>query len=231
MPSWGSAASLTLRNARIGALQDGLEDGKDGWPPKLDLQGCQIGQLGGIRGEGEDANMLRRPVKWWIEWLRRGTAQEYSPQPYQMLARLFREAGYPGKANDILFAARCRERDEADGLLHRIWLWFLCGSIGFGIGRYFARNVAIWFASFTTAGTAVLDFPTTKSLPTEDPLWKVAASLDRLIPFVEMVPRLSFTLNNALHDWQTIYFAAHSLCGWVLAALVVAGLAGLTQKS
>ena len=231
VPVWESKSSLILRNARIGALQDRLEDGKDGWPPKLDLHGCQIGQLGGIRGEGEAANMLRRPVKWWIEWLRRGTAEEYSPQPYRMLAKLFREAGYPSKANAILYAARCRERDEAENLQHRIWLWFLWGSIGFGIGRYFARNVAGWLAALTTVGTAALDFPTNAPLPTEDYLWKIAASLDRLIPFVEMVPRLNLILYDSLSTGQTVYFAIHSLFGWVLAALVVAGLAGLTQKA
>lgn len=231
MPTWGNNSSLKLRNAVIGALQDRLEGDKDGWPKTLDLHGCQIGQLGGNRGDGDAANMLGRKVKWWLKWLRRGTAGEYSPQPYHMLAKLFREAGYPSKANAILFAARCRERNKPEGFFQGVWLWFLWASIGFGIGRYFLRHVGFWLIGWTGYGAYRLSQVEAAEIAEKSLYWKAAASLDRLIPFVEMIPQLSQTLSKHLTETQQLYFATHSLFGWVLAALVVAGLAGLTQRA
>ena len=230
-PRWGGKSALYLRNAQIGALQDRIEEGMDAWPKTLDLHGCQIGQLGGMEGKGKAANMLRRPVRWWNDWLRRGTAEEYSPQPYQMLAKLFREAGYPTKANAILFAARCRERNRPEGFFQGIWLWLLWASIGFGIGRYFLRHVAFWLIVWTGYGTYRFSQVEVEEIAKKSLCWKAAASLDRLIPFVEMIPQLSQTLTKHLTETQQLYFAIHSLFGWVLAALVVAGLAGLTQKA
>ncbi len=74
----------------------------------------------------------------------------FSPQPYEYLAGLFREAGEPEKANAILYAARERRRGEAWSKVddygqarERNWLRWLGMSmlkwtIGYGFGgRYF----------------------------------------------------------------------------------------------
>ncbi len=146
VPRWGERAGLILCNARLGALQDAHGDGMDAWPKTLDLSGCRIEILGGYRGDDDASDVLARPASYWVDWLARGTKERFSPQPYQMIARLLQEAGYPAKANSVLYAARKRERDAPRGALHRIWLWVLWATIGFGIGRYLRprRAVGLW---------------------------------------------------------------------------------------
>tara|TARA_R110000868_G_C10667968_1_gene746350 strand:+ start:63 stop:722 length:660 start_codon:yes stop_codon:yes gene_type:complete len=219
--------------------------------------------LGGYRGDDDASDVLARPGSYWVEWLARGTKERFSPQPYQMIARLLREAGYPTKANAVLYAARKRERGSFLGLInaakiqivllkkflsiqefanksgttepqafwHPIYLWTLYLPIGFGIGRYFLRHVAGWLLFWTGLGTLMLQYCGNDQLTEKSIWWKIAASLDRLIPFAELIPRLSQTLKDSLTDGQQLYFAGHSLVGWVLAAMVVAGLAGLTQRA
>ena len=55
--------------------------------------------------------MMSRPVSWYVDWL--GRDASFSPQPYRQLAGVFREAGADDKANEILYALREREREEA----------------------------------------------------------------------------------------------------------------------
>ena len=52
--------------------------------------------------------MMARPVKSYLQWLDRDPSA--SPQRYEQLARFFRQAGDPRKANDILYEARERRR-------------------------------------------------------------------------------------------------------------------------
>jgi hypothetical protein len=55
--------------------------------------------------------MPPRDIDWYIDWLARD--HSYSPQPYEQLAAVFRAAGEPAKADDILYESRERARKEA----------------------------------------------------------------------------------------------------------------------
>jgi hypothetical protein len=147
-PTWGDGARFVLRNAHIGALDDGGAATENPWPErcKLELDGFSYGWL-----------MLPRTVHWYIDqWLARDTS--YTPQPYQHLAGVLRALGDPSGANDVLYAARERERSEAwkARAWHR-WLGLLLlrGTIGYGLGwRYFL--VLIWIGLFTLGGAVML---------------------------------------------------------------------------
>ena len=96
-------------------------------------------------------------MRWYIDdWLARDTS--YTPQPYQQLAGVLRAHGNPSGANDVLFAARERERSEA--WKARAWprwlgLSLLRWTIGYGLGwRYFL--VLIRILLFTLGGAVIL---------------------------------------------------------------------------
>ena len=63
-------------------------------------------------------------------------------------------------------------------------------------------------------------------------VWRFWASLDHLLPIVELNKDFADFLDDTpgrLTTGQLTYFAFHALVGYVLAGFVVAGLTGLTQ--
>ena len=76
----------------------------------------------------------------------RGSAardQPYTPQPYAQASNVLREMGQPEMANDVIYAGRERERNEAwqrGDNLRCSGLSLLNWTIGYGVGhRYFRR--------------------------------------------------------------------------------------------
>jgi hypothetical protein len=124
---------FNLRNAHAGALQDrrdritdpesGRHRWEDAWPDELQLDGFTYDRLGGFAstaangtgGVNADVEMLARDIRWYIAWLARDPS--YTPQPYEQLAAVFRAAGEPAKADDILYESRERARKEGGGLV------------------------------------------------------------------------------------------------------------------
>jgi hypothetical protein len=247
---WEQAALLVLRNTHAGALQDWWQDSSDNsWPKVLELEGFTFDRLGGLYGEGKAADMMVRPSECYVEWL--GKDSRFSPQPYEHLASWFRRAGEPGKANDILYAARERRRRLALSavddhghpkdreVLKGVGLWMLRSTIGYGLGNGYFR-VLRWVGGLTLLGMFVLI--AAGQLWCSPARWPPLffASLDQLLPII--------TLNKA-HDalifgdssanppvkpqpcWIQYYFYVHMIVGWVLGSFIVAGLAGLTQRN
>jgi hypothetical protein len=227
-PRWWPDAELNLRNASIGAFQDLAAS----WPPQLGLQGLTYTHLGAFQNFGR-------------EWL--GKDPNFSRQPYQQLATVFRAAGDPDRADAVLYAARDRElarnwREEGgcryglDLLLLKGSCWNALGltllkvTIGYGLGSGYFLAVA-WVALFTAIGVGVLWF--SSAARAKGPLWCVGASLDHLLPIVELNKEFTDFFDDPkrerLSSRQLAYFAVQALIGYVLASFVVAGLAGLTQ--
>ena len=143
-PRWSEQGRLTLRNARVGALND-TEDAWDIQPGRLDLVGFTYDRLGGL-GATKDSAMSARSTDWLRDWLAKqdGFYTSYNPQPFEQLAKVLRESGYPGKADTILFAARNHQRDSpATPGLTKVKLWVLWGLIGYGYHYYL---LFLWLA-------------------------------------------------------------------------------------
>ena len=85
-PRWTETSRLTLRNARVGALNDT----KDAWPGRLDLTGFTYARLGGVLST-EDSAMSARSNEWLLNWLAKQVGYEstYNPQPFEQLASAF----------------------------------------------------------------------------------------------------------------------------------------------
>jgi hypothetical protein len=225
---------LKLRNVRVGTLQDS----PDVWSAlqAIDLGGFSYGQLGGF-GATDSDDAWHRSVNEWKAWLARdgGSDRRYSAGPYAQLASVLTAAGRRDHANAILFAGRERERAEARRQ-HRwrrwLWLTFLWGVIGYGIGLYTFR-VLIWIALSVAVGTATLWFfaPIAQA---NGFWWCVGASLDRLLPAVIQLNKEFADFFNdpaSLRGCVKSFFVILRIWGWVLGSFLLAGLAGLTQRS
>jgi hypothetical protein len=102
--NWGVGAHLSLTNASVHTLQDGLcrdnesDCAEDSWPEHLELTGFTYEQLESF-DYGKETDMAARPADWWLEWLKRQA--KYSPLPYETLAGTLLRLGQKEKAKDI----------------------------------------------------------------------------------------------------------------------------------
>lgn len=229
---WVKPSKMVLRNTTVDAIQDADIETKP-WPEHLELKGFTYRRLGGFGAEGS-ADFANRDYKWFINWLE--SDETFSPQPYEQLANILHESGFPSKANAIRFAARKRSRtaawerrkDKPREWLRFIGLSFLQYTIGYGLGaRYF--RVLLWFGGFTLIGFVVLLASINNSnCGLFDMVW---ASFDQVLPIVKLNADYErFILDNC-GRWTIAYFYVQKLIGYVLGGFLGAGLAGLTQKS
>ena len=229
---------LILRNLHVGAFQDD----PDAWPPCLDLEGFRYDRLGGMAGVSKAANtgradMRARTADEWAAWLERDPV--FSTQPYSQLSSVLAAAGNREAAEEIQFAGRERERGET--WKHSCWSWtwlsFLSKVAGYGIGLYTFRALW-WVLGLTVVGAVVLWF--SPNARRQGLLWRLGASLHRLLPVVDLSKEFKDFFDNLepdnpegprnLNRWQTAYFAGHAIAGWVLGVFLLAAMGGLTQK-
>ncbi|MDJ0583140.1 hypothetical protein [Crocosphaera sp.] len=117
---------LDLSFAKI----DILEDDPDSWPEQNNLF------LEGLVYETINNNVLSKSNsgKSRLEWIRRqNLSQDFSPQPYEQLAKVLLLSGYKNKAVDILIAKQNDLRKYGDySHLRRLWLRILNRTIAHG---------------------------------------------------------------------------------------------------
>jgi hypothetical protein len=245
------ARRLNLGNAYAGALRVARNGRQSAWPSELELGGFTYDRLDELKPASNAAaasgDMLDRDVNWYIDektgWLSRD--RTFSPQPYVHLADVFRRAGEPEKANQVLYAGRERERQEATGWLQWMWLTVLKWTIGYGVGLGYFLSV-IWILLLTTLGAGIIAYGRSRGLiragelgdiqstargQAGDMLNRLAAnmaySLDELLPIITLDPAHD---KAKLKGSVKYYFMLHRLLGFLLGTFILAGLAGLTQK-
>jgi hypothetical protein len=213
-PKFGNQSFLSLHNTQVGTLQDG---GENSWPSKLDLAGFTY-RLSKEIG--------KREKEWFIDWLAK---TDYLSQPYHQLATTFITTGNSGKANDILYAGKNRERSLAWQSNH--WgkwlrLSLLNWTIGYGLGGRYFRSL-LWVFVLAMTGVYVLYTVSPNEITLIPSFWdKLGFSIDKLLPIIELDDRYKLSF----HGWQLYYFYLHELMGFLLGSFVVAGLSGITKK-
>jgi hypothetical protein len=225
---WIGPGEIILRNVQAGALEDDAAS----WPIIIDLRGFSYKKLGGAqRCAGSDPYL--RSSSLFVDWLSRSPG--LSRQPYQQLASIIRDAGYRETAEDILYALRERDRVAAGvrgEWIHWAGMTVLKLTIGYGIGDRLFRALW-WVLGLTAIGIVILMFSPQareKGLP-----WCSAASLDQLLPIVNLNPEFDNffddPLRERLNGLQLAYFVLHALAGYLLGIFVAAAISGLTQAS
>jgi uncharacterized protein YjbI with pentapeptide repeats len=218
--------SLSLRNTRI----TNLMDTKDAWPAKgeLHLGGFRFTHLGGFE-RGTESEMRSRGMDWWDNWVQ--LDPNYSPTPYEQLAAALLTAGDREGADEIRFLARVQQRK------HENWgAWIFSGFLqygaGFGIGGRTFR-VLYWVMAISAAGALYLRrcVPTARK---RGVAWCFGASLSRLLPVIELNKEFTEFFHDPkrtrLTNLQVFVFSLFGIVGWVLGAILVAAVSGLTQN-
>jgi hypothetical protein len=176
--------------------------------------------------------MRARGMDWWDkDWARHDT--NYSPAPYAQLATALTSAGDRDAANEIRYLGRVRERETERGLAF-VWSGFLQYVTGFGIGTYTFR-VLYWVIGISLLGAFYLR---TCVKGVRDGyhgiFWCFGASLDRLLPVIEINKEFAEFFNDPKHErltgWQSFIFSAMGIVGFVLGAILIAAVSGLTQN-
>jgi hypothetical protein len=231
---------LRLRNTRI----TNLMDAEDAWPAPehLELGGFRFAHLGGFAGDdglerrsrngdrsGTEGEMVRRRMTWWDKWARRDPI--YSPAPYEQLAAALIASGNREDADEIRYLGRVRQR-ETENWGSWIFSGFLQYVAGFGIGDRTFR-VLYWVLAIIAAGAIYL----MKCVPAarkRGVVWCFGASFSRLLPMIELNKEFTEFFHDPkrtrLTDWQVFVFSAIGIAGWLLGAILVAAVSGLTQK-
>jgi uncharacterized protein YjbI with pentapeptide repeats len=219
----GEPGTLDLRDAHV---VGNLMDAEDAWPDreKLHLDGFSFNHLGAFAGE------IRPEMGWWDNWARRDP--DYSPTPYTQLAAALTSAGDRDAANEIRYRGRVRERETETGLAY-----VLSGAVqyvaGFGIGIYTFR-VLWWVLGFSLAGAALL-WMTAPAAKQHGLIWCFGASLARLLPVIEINKEFTAFFDDPerkrLTGWQSFIFSVIGMVGFVLGAILLAAVSGLTQSS
>jgi hypothetical protein len=240
-PRWtlrnGEPGDLVLRNTHIGNLMDA----SDAWPAPghLSLDGFSFDDLGGFEGES-GTEMRARGMRWWDNWAR--LDPKYTPTPYTHLAAALSKSGDPDDANEVRYLGRERERET---LCADPWRLDSAGSCalatalkwgaGYGIG-YYSFRVLFWLVFYSLLGAAILWFfaPGARH-PTRGKLWCFGASLSRLLPGIEINKEFTEFFCDPdrvrLKAWQSLFFSAYVVIGWLLVGLLVIAVSGLTQHS
>jgi hypothetical protein len=85
VPKWSRSARLILRNAHVGALQDGWNREAwiqtrtiTAWPSELEMEGFTYERLRGCVGGGT-SEIITRDTEWYFAWLKLDPT--YSSQP------------------------------------------------------------------------------------------------------------------------------------------------------
>jgi uncharacterized protein YjbI with pentapeptide repeats len=224
----GSPGALKLYNTRVA----NLVDAENAWPARgnLGLEGFAFTRLGGF--DGATASQMRgRGMDWWDGWVRRDPS--YSTTPYEQLAAALVLAGERGAADEIRFLGRVRQRENEKHWGAWIFSGFLQYVAGFGIGTYTFR-VLFWVMGISAAGALYL-WTCVEAARAHGPIWCFGASFTRLLPMIEINKEFSDFFNDPersrLTGEQSAVFSVIRIVGWVLGAILIGAISGLTQKA
>jgi hypothetical protein len=209
--------SINLTAAQVG----GWYDDKQTWPTALSLDGFVYDAI--------NAQGVTPQVR--LDWLRRHQG-DYVPQPYEQLAAVYRRAGDHEGARTVDIAKQQVRRAKVKGWARwpsRAWSGFLRWTIGYG---YRPGLVIPYLIALFAVGWLVFDYAYPADLRpaksgSEQPEFHPARyTLDLLLPVANLKHRDAFVPHGYVGWWAF----GLSLAGWLLAAVVVAGLTGVFKR-
>ena len=210
--------SIDLTAARVG----GWYDDRRTWPAALKLEGFVYEAIG----------PPAVTPKQRLGWLRRHQ-DGYLPQPYEQLASVYRQAGNDQAARTVVIAKQQARRAHARRWWvrapSRAWSFILRWTIGYG---YRPALALPYLAGLFVIGWVVFGhaYPTelrpAKSGPEQPGFNPARYTLDLLLPVANLHQRDAFVP----HGYAAWWAFGLTLAGWLLAAIVVAGLTGVFKR-
>ncbi|TPQ32363.1 hypothetical protein C2U70_21815 [Bradyrhizobium guangdongense] len=225
---YSDSGDLVLRDTRV----TNLVDARDAWPKTkhLHLDGFSFSHLGGFGASGSSTNEEKRDSKWWDEWAKRDP--NYSTMPYEQLALAMSAAGDRGAADDMRFFNRRRQHETEKSWWPWIGSGFVQYTTGYGIGDYTWRVLfCVAFISAIGATYLRLYVPNARS---HGLTWCVFATVSRLLPIIEINKEFTEFFEDPhrknLTRREMFAFSLIGIAGWLLGAMLIAAVSGLTQK-
>lgn len=209
-------------------------DSKTTWPCRgnLKLRGFEYVSIRTKEGEDDEGQELKARDR--VDWL--DLSSDYSPQPYEHLASVYRALGDEKSARTVRIAKENARRKKGQlSIWQRLvatWLWI---TVGYG---YRAWLALVWLGGLWLAGVALLTLgPESHHAMSSLGTTHVAFhswiyALDVLLPIVNLHQRDYFVANTGHHlGWlYEGHYAVSVVAGWLLAAALVASVAGVWKK-
>jgi hypothetical protein len=207
-----------LTHAKVAAWFDDQE----AWPTQLHLEGFTY--------EAIDAPGVS--VQKRIAWLRLHHGG-YIPQPYEQLAAVYRRDGDDASARVVAIAKQQSRRSTSDKWWTRwpnqVWSVFLRRTIGYG---YRPALVLPYFIALFVVGSVVLGgayprYISDAKVGSSQPAFNAARyTFDLLLPVANLKQRDAFIP----HGYAAWWVFGLTFAGWLLAAVLVAGLTGVFKR-
>ena len=214
---------LDLTRARVGAWHDE----KKTWPRRIKVEGFVYDSI-----HAPDASIKDRLSSWLP---RNG----YLPQPYEQLAGVCRREGHEQAARAVAIGKQRARRADVRGWRRwpsAAWSAVLCSTIGYG---YRPARALILLALMSLVGSAVFLLasqhpdpqhavlhPAKPGSPEQPAFNSFRYTMDLLLPVVNFKQRDSFVAEG----WAAWWAFGFTFVGWLLAAIVVAGLSGVFKR-
>lgn len=218
------AGDLNLRHARVGAWYDEMRTwpGRQQPPAGLELDGFVYETIG-----SPDATVNDR-LRWWLP------RNSFSPQPYEQLAAVYRRRGDEASARAVAIGKQQAVRADIQGWArwpNVVWSALLRWTIGYGYRP--ARALIPWLVLLIVGSVLfqlVSDDPTllhpVKTGPEQPSFNAFRYTVDLLLPVANFNQRDSFVASGWV-AWVSFGFI---FAGWLLAAIVAAGLTGVFKR-
>jgi hypothetical protein len=208
---------LDLHHAQVGVWYDE----KRTWPERLRLEGFVYDSI-----NAPDATIKDR-VRSWLPRI------GYLPQPYEQLAGMYRREGNEQAARIVAIGKQRARRADVHGWTRwpsRAWSGFLRCTIGYG---YRPMLALIWLAVLVVLGSLIFAVghpnllrPAKPGSPEQPGFNSFRYTVDLLLPVANFKQRDSFVAGGWV-AWASFGFI---FAGWLLAAIVVAGLTGVFKR-
>jgi hypothetical protein len=208
MPARCEAGRISLRYGKMVELDDkrGVE------PDQIDITGLSYETL-----------IPPLDPETRLRWLAKN---EYEPQPYDQLARSYRQLGYDESARKVQLAQERRRRETLMSPAHKVWGYLQDVTIGYGYRPY--RAAALFGLVLLAGVIGFLIFPLQPLDPSQSPQFNpVFYTLDVLIPFADFGQR-DLWHSTVGHEVFKVILA---FFGWTLAVTAITGLTRALTRS
>ncbi|MBA0050358.1 oxidoreductase [Streptomyces sp. AJS327] len=162
-------------------------------------------------------------VRQRLQWVASATP-EYSPEPYEQLAAMYRATGEDTNARTVLLEKH-RRRRETLPLLGKLWGYLQDWTVAYG---YRPAQAALWMAVLWASGTLLFSQRPPGALKGEEaPHWSAALYvLDLLLPVISLGHDSAWNPAGG-YQWAA---AVLILLGWTLATTIAAGATRLLSR-